>query len=242
MEQDVKPKTAMVLGAGLGTRMRPLSDAVPKPLIELSGQTLIDRVLDRLAAAGVERAVVNVHHLADQLERHLAERRAPQIAISDERSELLETGGGVKKALPQLGQGAFFVHNSDSVWLEQDTENLRDMAAAWRLDEMDWLLLVAPRAAATGYDGRGDFTLLEDGRLRRRQAGEEAPLVFAGVSIARADAFAHAPEGAFSLNLLWDQALARGRLYGHELRGIWMHVGTPEALDEAERVLNGGAL
>ncbi len=236
----MSPKTAMVLGAGLGTRMLPLSETTPKPLVPLSGVALIDRVLDRLAEAGVEKAVVNVHHLADRMEAHLAARKRPAVVISDERALLLDTGGGVKKALPLLGGEAFFVHNSDSVWIEAGAPALAAMAAAWEPERMDWLLLVAPASQAIGYGGRGDFHLEADGCLRRRGGGETAPFVFAGVSITTAQTFAGAPEGAFSLNLLWDRALETGRLYGLALEGQWMHVGTPNALTEAERVLNGG--
>ena len=231
----------MVLGAGLGTRMRPLSEAIPKPLVELAGKALIDRVLDRLQAAGVEKAVVNVHHLAERMEGHLASRIRPEIVISDERDVLLETGGGVKKALPLLGDEAFYIHNSDSVWIEGDNPALSAMAAAWDPAVMDWLLLMAPISHSSGYAGRGDFALEENGRLRRRTGDDAVPFVFAGVSIAGPGVFDGAPEGAFSLNLLWDKALAADRLYGLVLDGIWMHVGTPEALKEAEGVMAGGA-
>jgi len=237
----VNPTTAIVLGAGLGTRMRPLSDATPKPLIALSGETLIDRVLDRLVAAGVEKAVVNVHHLADRMEAHLARRGLPDIVVSDERGLLLETGGGVKKALPLLGTEPFYIHNSDSVWIEGDRQALPAMAAAWNPAAMDWLLLLAPVATSIGYAGRGDFAFADDGVLRRRAGDESVPYVFAGVSIAGPGVFEGAPEGAFSLNLLWDEALRAGRLCGLVLDGVWMHVGTPAALEEAEKVMSSGA-
>ncbi len=227
----------MILGAGLGIRMRPLSDLLPKPLIELDGQVLIDHVLDRLSDAGVEKAVVNVHHLADQMEAHLAQRAKPKIIISDERDLLMETGGGVKKALSELEGEEFFIHNSDSVWIERGGATLRRMADAWDPQAMDSLLLVAPTATSIGYNGHGDFELFPDGCLARRRKNGIAPFVFAGVSIAGSELFDDTPEGAFSLNLLWDRALEAGRIYGLAHEGVWMHVGTPEALNEAAAVL-----
>jgi MurNAc alpha-1-phosphate uridylyltransferase len=233
------PKTAMVLAAGLGTRMRPLSDTVPKPLIKLGGEALIDRVLGRLAGAGVEKAIVNTHYLADQVEAHLADREHPQIVISPEPDEILDTGGGVKNALDLLGEGPFFVHNSDSVWVEGASASLQRMSEVWDPEQMDALLLVAPTAYAIGYQGSGDFALAPDGSLRRRKENEVVPFVFAGVSIGQPSLFADSPDGPFSLNLLWDRALEAGRLRGVRLEGVWMHVGTPEALAEAERLLAG---
>jgi len=233
------PKTAMVLAAGFGTRMRPLSDTVPKPLIQLRGETLIDRVLARLAGAGVEKAVVNTHYLADQVEAHLAGRKTPEIVISPEPDVLLDTGGGVKNALSLLGEHPFFIHNSDSVWVEGASVSLQRMGEVWDPNEMDALLLVAPTAYAIGYQGGGDFALAPDGLLRRRKENEVVPFVFTGVSIGQAGLFDDSPEGPFSLNLLWDRALSQGRLRGVRLEGIWMHVGTPQALEEAERLLAG---
>lgn len=227
----------MVLGAGLGTRMRPYTDKVPKPLVPLAGKPLLDHVLDRLALAGVEKAVVNVHYMADQMEDHLRGRATPAIVISDERDLLLDTGGGVKHALPHLGEGDFFIHNSDSVWLEGQTPCLDQMMAAWDPDRMDSLLLLAPVANTLGYSGRGDFDMDVEGRIRRPMAEEEVPFVFTGVSIANAALFKNAPEGPFSLNLLWDEALERGRLYGLRHEGTWMHVGTPDAVKEAEECI-----
>lgn len=233
-----RPTTAMVLAAGLGTRMRPLTDAVPKPLVPLAGKPLVDHVLDRLAAAGIRRAVVNVHYLADTLEAHLAARRTPpEIVVSDERGVLLETGGGVVRALPKLGREPFVIHNSDSVWTESGGANLDRLIAAWDATRMDALMLVALGARSLGYDGAGDFTMDPDGRLRRRDKGATAPYVFAGVSILHPRLLDDAPQGAFSLNVPWDKAIAAGRLYGVQLEGLWLHVGTPEALDEAERIL-----
>ncbi|MEQ1711201.1 MAG: nucleotidyltransferase family protein [Hyphomicrobium sp.] len=232
-----RPTTAMVLAAGLGTRMRPLTDVVPKPLVALDGRPLIDHVLDRLAAAGIRRAVVNVHYLADRLVAHLAARTAPEIIVSDERGVLLDTGGGVVRALPLLGDAPFVIHNSDSVWNEGVGSNIDRLIAGWDDTRMDALMLVALGARSLGYEGAGDFKMIADGRLQRRGKGESAPLVFAGVSIAHPRLFASAPVGAFSLNVPWDRAIAAGRLFGVRLEGLWMHVGTPEALAEAERIV-----
>ncbi len=226
----------MVLAAGLGTRMRPLTDAVPKPLVRLAGRPLIDHVLDRLAAAGVQQAVVNVHYLADQIEAHAgARRQPPAIRISDERGVLLDTGGGVKRALPLLGDAPFLVHNSDSVWIEAGVSNIARLIAAWDAARMDCLMLLADRATSLGYDGPGDFHRAADGRLRRREGAATAPYVFAGVSIMTPGLLADTPAGAFSLNRVWDPALAGGRVRGIVLDGTWMHVGDPTALADAER-------
>jgi MurNAc alpha-1-phosphate uridylyltransferase len=230
-------KTAFVLAAGMGTRMRPLTDTTPKPLVRLAGRPLLDHVLDRIGAAAIETAVVNVHHHADQIERHLAGRRQPRIVISDERAALLETGGGAVKALPLLGPGPFLIHNSDTVWIEGVGSNIERLMAAWDPEKMDALLLVAIGASSLGYEGHGDFTMDADGLLARRSSHREAPFVFAGVSIAHPKLFDGAPEGAFSLNVPWDRAIERRRLYGARLEGTWMHVGTPEALREAEERL-----
>lgn len=231
------PKTAMVLAAGLGTRMRPLTERVPKPLVPLAGKPLIDHVLARLTAAGVTRAVVNVHHMADQIEDHLANCTAPAVEISDERDILLDTGGGVVRALPKLGDDPFFVHNSDSVWIEGDSPCLLKMIDMWNPDTMDSLLLLAPVSETLGYSGTGDFAMDAGGVIRRPGAGESVPFVFAGVSIAHPRLFRDAPDGKFSLNLLWDRAIAAGRLYGVDHEGVWMHVGTPDAVREAEERL-----
>jgi MurNAc alpha-1-phosphate uridylyltransferase len=231
------PKRAIVLAAGLGTRMRPYNGHIPKPLVALGGKSLIDYALDRLADAGVERAVVNVHHLADALERHLAPRTRPQIVISDERGTLLGTGGGVAKALPQLGEAPFFLANSDTIWLDGVKPNLVRLAAAFDPATMDALLLLAPAADSVGYVGRGDFAMLPDGRLRRRGENEVVPFVYAGAAVLSPALFAHAPSGAFSLTLLFDRAGANGRLFGLPLEGVWMHVGTPEAVAAAEATL-----
>jgi N-acetyl-alpha-D-muramate 1-phosphate uridylyltransferase len=231
------PNRAIVLAAGLGTRMRPYNGHIPKPLVEIGGKSLIDYSLDRLADAGVKSVVVNVHHLADILERHLAPRQRPQIVISDERGELLGTGGGIAKALPKLGEAPFFLVNSDTVWLDGVKPNFRRMADAFDPQTMDALLLLAPTANSIGYTGRGDFAMLSDGRLRRRRENEVVPFVYAGAAVLSPSLFADAPNGAFSLTVLFDRAVERARLYGLRLEGVWMHVGTPEAVAAAEAAM-----
>ena len=233
--------TAMVLSAGLGTRMAAVNGKLPKPLISLKGKALIDRVLDRLAEAGVRRAVVNVHHHADLIERHLAGRRLPRIEFSDERKRLLDTGGGIKKALPRLGPRPFLIHNADSVWIESVGSNLARLFDRWDGERMDCLLMLAPASISRGYQGRGDFALEADGRIRRRGEQEVVPFVFAGVSIAHPRLFEGSPEGPFSLNVLWSRSIAAGRAWGVRMEGVWMHVGTPEALAQAEQCLNHAA-
>ncbi len=233
-------KTAMVLAAGFGTRMRPLTDRTPKPLVKLAGRTLLDHVLDRLADAGIERAVVNVHHFADQIETHLRGRTVPQIVISDERQCILETGGGVRKALPHFRRQAFIVHNSDSVWREGARSNLKTLMGAWQPDRMAALLLLAHRNSSIGYESRGDFHMDAAGRLKRRMKGEDAAYIFAGVSILKPRLFDGIDDRAFSLNVIFDRAIAEDALFGAVLDGTWMHVGTPEALLEAESHLNEG--
>ena len=233
--------TAMVLSAGLGTRMATFNGKLPKPLIALNGKPLIDHVLDRLLAAGVRRAVVNVHHYADLIEDHLKGRHSPRIIFSDERGRLLDTGGGVKKALPQLGPRPFLIHNADSVWIESVGSNLARLIAAWAEERMDCLLLLAPQSISQGYQGRGDFALEADGRIRRRGEQEVVPFVFAGVSIAHPRLFELSPAEPFSLNVVWSRAIAAGRAWGMRMEGVWMHVGTPEALAQAEQCLNDAA-
>jgi N-acetyl-alpha-D-muramate 1-phosphate uridylyltransferase len=233
----MKPNRAIVLAAGLGTRMRPYNGHVPKPLVQIGGKSLIDYSLDRLADAGVERVVVNVHHLADAVERHLASRKRPHIVISDERAELLGTGGGIAKALPQLGDAPFFLVNSDTVWLEGVKPNFARLADAFDPATMDALLLLAPTTESIGYTGRGDFAMLPDGRLRRRAESEVVPFVYAGAAILNPALFAATPAGAFPLTPLFDRAGAKNRLFGLRLEGLWMHVGTPEAVAAAEAAL-----
>jgi MurNAc alpha-1-phosphate uridylyltransferase len=231
------PRRAMVLAAGLGVRMKPLTDRIPKPLVEVGGKPLIDHVLDRLADAGVERAVVNVHYLADAIERHLADRRAPAIAISDERGQLLETGGGVVKALPLLGPAPFFLINSDTIWIDSVKPNLLRLAEAFDPDRMDALLLLAPTTTSIGYGGRGDYAMASSGRLERRGERDVVPFVYTGTAIFVPELFAGAAEDRFSLTRLFDRAEEAGRLHGLRLEGVWMHVGTPDAIAQAEAAL-----
>jgi MurNAc alpha-1-phosphate uridylyltransferase len=233
----------MVMAAGLGNRMRPVTDTRPKPLVEVAGRALLDHTLDRLKEAGIMRAVVNVHYLAGQIETHLAGYQGLEIVISDERDQLLETGGGVLRALPRLG-AEFLVMNSDSLWLERGTRNLSRLTEAWNPARMDILLLLAPITRTLGYEGRGDFHMASDSRLGRREPGGSAPYVYAGVGIMKAALFAGGeplPEGPFSLNLLFDRAIAAERLYGLELDGEWLHVGTPAAIRAAEERIGTAA-
>ena len=235
------PKQAIVLAAGLGTRMRAFNGKIPKPLVKVGDKALIDYVLDRLANAGVERVIVNVHHLADQIERHVLVRAKPKILISDERDELLGTAGGVVKALPLLGDAPFFLVNSDTVWIDGVESNLERLAAAFDRPCMDGLLLLAPTASSIGYSGRGDFTMAGDGKLARRAEREVAPFVYAGAAILTAAFFAGAPSGASSMSPLFDRAIEAERLYGLRLEGLWMHVGTPEAVAAAEAAITASA-
>jgi len=230
-------RNAMVLAAGLGTRMRPLTDTLPKPLVKVDGKALLDHVLDRLAEANVGTAVVNVHHMADQIEAHLKGRTRPPIAISNERDLLLDTGGGVVKALPLLGPAPFFHMNSDTLWIEGVTPNLPRLAAQFT-DEMDILLLLASTTASIGYEGRGDFVMAPDGRLARRAERQVAPFVYAGAAMMRPSLFADAPHGKFSLNRMFDRAMDAGRLHGLRLEGTWMHVGTVGAIKAAEAAIS----
>ncbi|WP_293857829.1 nucleotidyltransferase family protein [uncultured Alsobacter sp.] len=228
------PRTAMVLAAGLGLRMRPLTLDKPKPLIVVAGKTLVDHILDPLAEAGVTTAVVNVHHHADQMERHVAARRAPRVIVSDERAKLLDSGGGVKKALPHLGTQPFFVLNADSFWIDGPRSNLLRLAEAFDPAAMDILMLIAATATSTGYDGTGDYLMGPDGRLTRKVERQVVPFAYAGVFIVRPELFSDTPDGPFSLNLLFDRAQGAGRLYGLRLDGLWLHVGTPDAIGLAE--------
>lgn len=229
-----RPKRAMVLAAGIGKRMRPLTATVPKPLIEVAGRSLIDHSFDRLERAEVETAVVNVHYLADLVRAHVSRRKRPQVVVSDERAKLLDTGGGVAKALPLLGPAPFYHLNSDSFWIEGARPNLDWLAAGWDDATMDALLLVSPTVRAIGYSGRGDFRLDPAGRLARRGEREVVPFVYAGAAILHPRLFEGCPEGPFSLNRLFDRAIEAGRLFGVRMDGLWLHVGTPEAIAEAE--------
>jgi len=231
----------MVLAAGLGTRMRPFNGQIPKPLVSVGGKALIDYVLDRLADVGVERAVVNVHHLAGEIERHLAARQRPRIVISDERAELLGTGGGVIKALAELGEGPFFHVNSDTIWIDGVKPNLSRLAAAFDAARMDGLLLLAPTTSSIGYCGRGDFAMAPDGRLRRRGERDVVPFVYAGAAIFSPAFFAGVAPGPSSMSPLFDRAVEAERLCGLRLEGVWMHVGTPDAIKAAEAAILASA-
>ncbi len=229
---------AFILGAGMGSRMRPLTDEIPKPLVPLDGRPLIDHVINRLQAVGVKTFIVNVHHLADKLEAHLKSLSGVNIIISDERGALLDTGGGLMKARHLLKDEPFFIHNSDSVWLEDPaapSSNLARMVEAFDETSMQSLMLLANRHEALGYNGRGDFLINADNTLTRRKGDETTDHVFAGVSIAHPSLMHNAPEGAFSLNRLWNRALDKGSIYGIRHQGLWMHVGTMAALSEAEQ-------
>ena len=235
------PQIAMVLAAGLGTRMRPHNGQIPKPLVQVAGKPLIDHVLDKLAGAGVDRVVVNVHYLADQIERHLAGRKQPKIVLSDERGALLDTGGGILKALPQLGGAPFFLVNSDTIWIDGVKPNLTRLARAFDPARMDALLLLAHTSHSTGYVGRGDFLMGPDGKLIRRGEREVAPFVYAGAAVLAPALFENAPSGAFSLTALFARAAEAERLHGLRMEGVWMHVGTPDAIAAAEAAILASA-
>lgn len=237
----ILPRRAMILAAGLGTRMQPLTDNTPKPLVPVGGKPLINHVLDRLAAVGVETAVVNVHHMADQVEQHLTPRRVPKVIISDERKALLGTGGAVVKALPLLGEEPFFHINSDTLWIDGVKPNLERLAAAFDSNTMDALLLLAPTTTSVGYTGAGDYTMASEGRLRPRAEREVAPFVYSGVAILSPRLFMTAPQGAFALTVLFNRAAEAGRLHGLRLEGVWMHVGTPDAIAAAEAAILASA-
>jgi len=236
------PRKAMVLAAGLGLRMRPLTLERPKPLITVGEKTMLDHALDRLADAGVETAVVNAHYRGEMIEAHLKGRTAPKIVLSHEET-LLETGGGVKKALPHLGTEPAFVVNADILWLDGPQQALKRAAAHWDPERMDALLLLMSTTKAVGYEGRGDFHMDPLGRLTRRGEGEIAPFVFAGVQIVKPELFAwDTPDGAFSTNLVWDRLQESGRLFGLAHDGAWFHIGTPAALLESEELLATGGV
>lgn len=227
---------AMVFAAGLGTRLRPVTDSTPKPLVEIVGRTILDRILDRCEAAGVAEAIVNTHYLAEKVEAHVAKRIRPRIRISHEDT-LLETGGGVVKALPLLGPDPFYVINGDVLWRDGARDTLTRLARDWTDGEMDALLLVHPVVHARDYRGAGDFLLDQLGRARRRRPWEVAPFVFTGIQLLHPRLFAEAPPGRFSLNLLYDRAAAANRLFAIVHDGEWFHIGTPESLVRIEAEL-----
>jgi N-acetyl-alpha-D-muramate 1-phosphate uridylyltransferase len=236
------PKTAMVFAAGLGMRMRPITETLPKPLITIRGRTLIDHCLDRLAESGVERAIVNVHWLADQIEAHLAKRRTPKIVISDERSKLLDQGGGIKRALPLIGDDPFLICNTDAFWIEGPRSNIARLARTFDSDAMDILLLAGAGAGAVGVDWPGDFAMTHDGRLAPREPRRVAPFVYAGVGIVKPQLFASEIAEVFRLAPFFHAAAAAGRLYGVRLDGLWVHVGRPESIAEAEMAIDRSTL
>ena len=229
--------TAMVLAAGLGKRMRPITDVMPKPMVKVGGKPMIDWGLDSLQEAGVRKAVVNVHYLADQLEAHLTARAAPRIVFSDERAVLLESGGGILRALPLLGDNPFFVINSDTFWLEGEGSNLGRLAAMFNSDSMDILLMLAAHNQATGYEGRGDFAMDMSSRLRRPLPDETVPYIYAGAAIIHPRVFEDAAHEPHSLNRQFNKAMADGRLFGMAMLGEWLTVGTPDAIPAAEAVV-----
>lgn len=231
--------TAMILAAGLGKRMRPLTASQPKPLVRVAGKALIDHVLDRLFDAGITRAVVNVHYLADALEAHVLARRAPQVTVSDERAQLLETGGGMMRALPLLPD-PFFALNADNIWLDGPKTAFHDLSRRWNPDVMDALLLVVPHARAANFDGLGDFHMDPLGTLSRRRDGRIAPFIYTGIQLVSHRLLREAPDGPFSTGILWNRAMAEGRLFGVSFTGQWFEVGTPQAIRPTEEALQGG--
>lgn len=227
---------AMLLAAGLGTRMRPLTNTLPKPLVKAGGKTLLDHNLDQLAASGVTETIINVHYLPDQIIEHVKTRTLPDIMISDERNGILDSGGGILKVLPVFGDAPFFSLNADTIWLDGPRRNLDRMREAFDPVRMDVLLLVAPAVTTIGWGNKGDFVLNQDATLRRPGKGEVAPFAYTGVAVLKPESFAGRPE-IFSLNRIFDDAAVQNRLFGLRLDGLFMHVGTPEALQEAERAL-----
>ena len=235
------PATAMVMAAGLGTRMRPLTERVPKPLVEVAGRPLLDHVLDHLRTAGVRRAVINVHYLPEQVEAHLKRNaHGLDIAISDERDRLLETGGGLVKALPMIDCDPFLAVNSDNFWIDGPADTLRLLASHWDGERMDALLLLVPQARAYNHRGLGDFHMDRAGRIRRRGNRRVAPFVFTGIQMLSKRLFDEAPEGPFSTNLLWDKAIAEGRAFGAVHQGLWFDVGTPQSIGRTEALIDHG--
>lgn len=237
MTDKLASDVAMVLAAGLGKRMRPLTATRPKPLVRVADRPLIDHALDKLAEAGVARAVVNVHYLADAMAAHLERRTAPAVSISDERDLLLETGGGMVQALPLLRSDPFFSLNSDNIWLDGPQDVFHHLSSAWDAERMDALLLLVPHARALNYRGKGDFHLDPLGRISRRRSGRIAPFIFSGIQLVSHRLLRDAPEGAFSTNVLWNRAIEEGRLYGVSHTGLWFEVGTPEMIAPTEEAL-----
>lgn len=236
-EGNFIPRRAMLLAAGLGKRMLPVTETMPKPMVRISGRPLIDYGLAALETAGVETVVVNVHYMAEQIESHLAERESPEIRISDERESLLDSGGGIANALEHFDGQPFYILNADSFWIEGIRPNLVRLAEQWDDSKMDILLLVCGIAEAVGYAGMGDFTMEPDGRLMRRDEREMGPFVYAGAAILHPRIFEELPGQAFSLNHQFDTALEQERMFGVRLEGLWLHVGTPDSIREAEEAI-----
>lgn len=234
------PADAMVMAAGLGKRMRPLTATRPKPLIEVAGQTLLDHTLEHLKTAGVKRAIVNVHYLADALEAHLRTRvQGIETIVSDERDRLLETGGGLVKALPLIDADPFYVVNSDNLWIDGPVDSLKLLWSTWNDAKMDALLLLVPLARATGHGGQGDFHMSSTGALRRKRKSAVAPFVYTGIQLVSKRLLAgEVPEGPFSTNIFWDRAIDEGRCYGTVHQGLWFDVGTPQNVKKTEALLS----
>ena len=236
---ELASDTAMVLAAGLGKRMRPLTASQPKPLVRVAGKPLVDHALDRLAEAGVAKAVVNVHYLGDALEAHVLERAAPRVTISDEREQLLETGGGMVRAQGLLPD-PFFCINSDNIWLDGPRDAFHDLSQSWDAERMDALLMLVPHSGAHNFRGKGDFHMDTRGRVTRRRSGRIAPFIFTGIQLVSHRMLRDAPEGPFSTNVLWDRAIEEGRLFGVAFTGQWFEVGTPAAIAPTEAALKEG--
>lgn len=235
------PDIAMVFAAGLGTRMRPITDTLPKPLVEVGGKTLLDHVLDSLVSAGIKKAIVNIHYLPALISDHLQHRNTPEIILSDESDKLLDQGGGIRKVLDTIGSDSFFITNTDSFWCgnpgSKTGSNIQRLAQQWDPDVMDVLLLLAPVTNSIGVDWKGDYLMHTDGTLERRGTRTSVPYVYAGVGIVKKSLFEDETQDVFGLSPFFDQAQAKGRLHGIELDGLWLHVGTPEAIEQANRAL-----
>ena len=232
------PPTAMIMAAGLGKRMRPLTATRPKPLIEVGGKALLDHVLEKLRAAGVKKIVVNVHYLPEALEAHLTSRdHGFEVVISDERDLLMETGGGLVKAAPLIDSDPFLAVNSDNLWIDGPADTIKLLASQWDDSKMDALLLLVPQAGALNHRGQGDFHMDRTGRLRRRERSHVAPFVFTGIQMVSKRLLRDAPEGPFSTNILWDRAIEEGRCFGAVHQGLWFDVGTPQSIHQTESVL-----
>jgi MurNAc alpha-1-phosphate uridylyltransferase len=227
----------MIMAAGFGTRMRPLTNKIPKPLVKVQGRALIDHVMDRLVAAGVKTIVVNIHYMGDQIKAHVEKRKDVEIVISDETDAILDSGGGIFKALPHFKGEPFYHANADTVWVEGASHALERLKAAWNPAEMDALMLLASTVTTVCYDGRGDFMMDAEGRLSRVPEGRISPFVWMSMEILHPRLFDGMQPGKFSINPLWDKAIAKGRLYGQRLDGVWMHIDRPEAIKRSEEYL-----